>query len=1412
MAEENHSKIISLGSIAKLEDAQGYQTWQSEMKDQLILMDLWTYVEEPDTPEDATPAETKTYKNGHNKAVAAMRNRMGYNGRDLIKDHNNAKKAWDEIKTSFSSKGSGILNGLLTKLWSISLATSKDTFDYVHKFKRAVQEINGMSVKVTINPNLLVLLFHLGLGSEFEIYREHYAQTHEIVNEQDLGPTHDLNYAVTRFLNTCANRTSTVAEPTPVISMASAKSPTTPLMQTGAQPGTPHVATMLVKHCNHCNKNFHTEAECHVKYPHLKQKRSREETHNNTDNSDSKGSGGRQSKRSRDSANGGKKNVRTENPTGHEVFVAYNAFSDLHRTVWSLDSACSQHTIRDRSAFVNYTHFSIPQPVDGLAGTVKAVGGGTIRISCNVNGQQQDISFTDALYVPNSPLNLVSFGQLDGRCPMTLVPGGFTVGTHGIMATKQSNNLYTFDLWEPTLGYHSTTSTSSVLVNSPVEDNSTSISNLTLPSTQDTLDVWHARLGHLGEQNVRKLATMSHGMDLAKPVSDRNPCDPCALTKMRTEPHKDKVEPGRHPMDLIWSDLVGPLAPNNGQKYFVTFLCDYTRRSGLYILRSKDAAFEAFKHFHRHNEHGDNRIHRLRTDYGGEYVMTEFDNYRFEHGIDWEPTVPGNPQQNGAAERLGQTLMLTTNAILCDAGLNEKWWTEVVKTANYLRNRSPVSNRKITPYEANSGSKPSLSHLRRIGTIGYAMERKPATGWKKLTPRSFKAMLVGYEGDHIYRMLLPDGKIYRASSVRWMSEKRSNTVLEAPITEPLSKRQQITLAQDSTSNHVPVHSPSSDTILWESTTASTPLLPVRQPTPQSSRSSLTPLTPSTPESFSTPEITPPPRQMVTRSQNAQHSIVNLIAHAAAKDPEGLIAMASLTLAASTESYEPKTLAEAKQDIAWAKWEYGMVDENESLNTNRVWDLVDLPTDRKALRGRWVYKIKRGGQGEILRYKARWVVRGFEQQEGLDYHETFASVVKPMSYKALFALAAANDWDIDQMDVKTAFLYGEIDEHIYVQQPSHFDDGSGRVCKLNRALYGLKQSPRVWFETLASFLGTLGYTPLDSDFNVFTKDGTLVAIYVDDLLLTGPPNGNIPKLKAALSKRFQMSDLGPCTYYLGMVISRDRPNRALSLDQSAYVRKVLENHAMTDSKPMNTPMDANSVLTKAPDGYDAPTDMRQKYQSAVGSLMYIMLGTRPDIAYAISVVSRYGSNPTNAHWTAVKRIFRYLKATASMRLTYKGSIERLTGYTDSDWAGDHDTRRSTSGFVFTLGSGPISWQSKRQPTVALSTCEAEYAGQTQAAKEAIWLRGLLSQLTGTEQFLRSVIIYGDNQGAIALAKNPQFHARSKHIDIQTHFVRETVANKQVSLEYIPTADQIADGLTKPLTRDKFEAFRKALCIA
>jgi hypothetical protein len=253
---------------------------------------------------------------------------------------------------------------------------------------------------------------------------------------------------------------------------------------------------------------------------------------------------------------------------------------------------------------------------------------------------------------------------------------------------------------------------------------------------------------------------------------------------------------------------------------------------------------------------------------------------------------------------------------------------------------------------------------------------------------------------------------------------------------------------------------------------------------------------------------------------------------------------------------------------------------------------------------------------------------------------------------------------------------------------------------------LKQAPRVWYETFATAMRALGY-----DASVFYNNGMILALYVDDLLITRPRKDEIQRIKTELQKRFQMSDLGPCAFYLGMQVTRDRATRTLKLSQEGYIKRVLEDFGMESCAGSETPMDPSLKLRPADKEYDADAVFKRQYRSAVGSLMYAMLGTRPDIAFAVSKISQFALNPNQVHWQAVKRVFRYLKATSNLCLEFRGPLKSLSGYSDAAWAGDMETRRSISGYVFNVGSGAISWSSKRQPTVSLSSCEAELKGET-----------------------------------------------------------------------------------------------------
>jgi hypothetical protein len=502
--------------------------------------------------------------------------------------------------------------------------------------------------------------------------------------------------------------------------------------------------------------------------------------------------------------------------------------------------------------------------------------------------------------------------------------------------------------------------------------------------------------------------------------------------------------------------------------------------------------------------------------------------------------------------------------------------------------------------------------------------------------------------------------------------------------------------------------------------------------------------------------------------------------------------------------EPKTFDEAMARPDGEKWKGASDAEMEQHKENETFELVELPAGRTALDGKWVYKIKRDAENRIAKYKARLVARGFMQQFGIDYDQTYAGVVRAPSIRTIFALAAFYDHDIIQLDFVTAYLNSNINEEIYMKQaPGYVQKGKEHlVYKVNKGLYGLKQSAREWSKRLTDFLTKIGFHSLTADNNVLIKGnirtGLTMTVYVDDVKLIGSDKQAMKQVIKQLSDEFKVKDLGNVNHYLGMKIQRDRSRRTITLSQRAYIEKILDKYGYSrHGKTVKTPMITGQRLEPF-DGI-ATAESKQEFAAQLGSVMYAMTTTRLDIAFAVSSLAQHTNNPGPEHWKALQRIFHYLRSTIDFCITLGGATDeiKLAGYTDASFAEDSATKRSTGAYVFTLNGGPISWASRRQPTVALSTTEAEYMAMCQAIREASWLRQLLIEL-GVCQKNEPIEVHADNKSAIALGKNPEFHKRSKHIDVQYHYVREQVQNGQVVTPYLSTAHMVADGLTKALS--------------
>ena len=437
-----------------------------------------------------------------------------------------------------------------------------------------------------------------------------------------------------------------------------------------------------------------------------------------------------------------------------------------------------------------------------------------------------------------------------------------------------------------------------------------------------------------------------------------------------------------------------------------------------------------------------------------------------------------------------------------------------------------------------------------------------------------------------------------------------------------------------------------------------------------------------------------------------------------------------------------------------------------------------------------------------------MAKGYAQAYGIDYEETFSPVAKMATVRAIIAVATSKGWSLHQMDVKNAFLHGDLQEEVYMEQPQGYEDvrHPKYVCKLKKALYGLKQAPRAWHARIVAYLVSIGFHMADADHSLYVRENengiVIICIYVDDLIVGGNNEAETEHVKTLLKQEFDMKDLGELRYFLGIEIVRTE--EGIWLSQRQYALDMLSKYGMADCKPIAMPLDQNLKL-RADEGQ--VLDDVTMYRKIVDSLIYLTI-SRPDLSYTVGMESQFMQLPRKPHLDSVRRTLRYVSATLDYALLYESGTElQLYGYTDADWAGSVCDRRSTSGFMFSLGSAAITWSSKKQPTVALSSTEAEYRGAAVAACEVAWLQMLLGDLGIQVQV--PVVIHCDNLSSIQLARNPVFHARTKHIEVHYHFVRERVLAGDIDLTYVRTDEQVADIFTKALGAEKLRRFRAML---
>ncbi|KAK8946894.1 hypothetical protein KSP39_PZI006799 [Platanthera zijinensis] len=490
---------------------------------------------------------------------------------------------------------------------------------------------------------------------------------------------------------------------------------------------------------------------------------------------------------------------------------------------------------------------------------------------------------------------------------------------------------------------------------------------------------------------------------------------------------------------------------------------------------------------------------------------------------------------------------------------------------------------------------------------------------------------------------------------------------------------------------------------------------------------------------------------------------------------------------------PNSVAEALDS---SEWRAVMQEEIDALTKNHTWDMVPLPPSRRAVGCKWVYTVKHHPDGSVARYKARLVAKGYAQTQGVDYQETFAPVAKMNTIRVILSLAALRDWLLFQLDVKNVFLHGTLNEEVYMVPPPGFHSSADQrlVCRLRRSLYGLKQSPRAWADRFTKSMLRFGFQQSHADHTLFLRHrvGKMVAliVYVDDIVLTGDDVDGISEVKSFLNDQFEVTDLGHLRYFLGIEVARS--SRCIYISQRKYILDLLQQTGLANSRPVDTPVEVSHRLADTEGELLSSTDASQ-YQRLVGKLIYLTM-TRPDIAYVVGVLSQFMYSPRKPHWDAAIRVLHYLKGCPDKGILYsKTGHLRVESWTDADYAGSVSDRRSTSSYCMFLEGNLVTWRSKKQSVVSRSSAEAEYRAMALGICELLWPRILLTDLKIPIE--NPMILYCDNKSAISIAADPVQHDRTKHIEIDRHFIREKLISGVICTPFVPTSQQTADVLTK-----------------
>jgi transposase InsO family protein len=946
-------------------------------------------------------------------------------------------------------------------------------------------------------------------------------------------------------------------------------------------------------------------------------------------------------------------------------------------------------------------------------------------------------------------------------------------------------------------------------------------------------------------------------------------CECCILGKQSHLPFPLSKSKTNRPLELVHVDICGPMEneTNSGGRYFMAVLDDFSKFAEIVIMKRKSEAKTALVDLLvRWMNLREVDVKYLRTDGGKEFLSKVVESFCVSKGITQQVTPRHTPQQNGRVERLNRTLKEKVRCMLLDCRLHAEWWGAALEYAAYLRNCLPASGKTMTPFELFHHEMPDLKLVKVFGCKAYVRLEKKDKALTKLGPQSETGIFLGIEPNtKAYRVLI-GSEIRVSRHVVFSEEKfRQSGTVEGPMPveheeydeEPDVCEEDYDVLRQIREEQV-YRDPFLSAQIRDARTGETHLIedddeeevtgpalqfpretnrimepsllrPLRNPS-ENDESNVNDSISSDDESsddedadFSGPASR---RQDEVSGDNEVSDNSAALPSAPAQgatnryslrskgpvSPGNVVALRVMALAVSNSTADvtiPRSFAEAMRTSQAVMWKDAMGEEMNSIVSKDTFVWEPRPRNSKVIPTRWVFAIKQDAMGNIQRFKARVVAKGFKQIEGVDFNETYAPVCDQNTRRVLFAIAAQQKLHMHQIDVKTAFLNGDLTDITYCEPAPGYAGEKGMVWKLKKALYGLRQAPRAWHDCLVKALVAGDFVVSQADPGLFmkqTKHGvTFLITYVDDMIIAGADLSEVETVKKYLAKVFDVTDLGEVAHFLGNIVVRN--SNSVRVSNPVKIKELLADYGITNPRKVTVPMDPSFVVTEMSveagksGGSGKPLPEENRYNELIGSLMYLANTTRPDLMLAVGLLSRFRNKPTTAHWAACLRVLAYLHHTPDFGLEYNGNHD-LVGYVDSAFADDKDNYHSTMGFTFLMNGAAVSWQSKKQRGIATSTVEAEYVAFHLAAQHALWLQQLLWEMIGRRG---PVTIYCDSTGCISNLKNFITTGHTKHIAVKYHASRQMVAKKQVEPVYVATDDNVADVFTKPLVNAKFSKF-------